>query len=316
LNPAGGPANWDATPTGLEQRALGHRDCVMPMDDVSFLAGNGKEATKLITFRLSGNRPRSRAGEYVAFQDLVESDQRIIAVSTSEDPIWENHGAKGVRGEEVRMIDVPACVSRVKDVFDGAEADRAVGASLEERMSFIDSLQVNSQKYQGKVFRAYVKRRLSDMGALRTLASYMEEFNASCPLPQQLPWLGRIRRLFAVCYASGVQASHYGLLPWTKDQILGAIKKSMGDAMNQMISEDIETHHRNGDPGLSDEAVLRGFRERVRKASIIDLRKIGKGSVKEVIENADGFFYVVPVLTGVGHEMRSQSARGSPDRAG
>ncbi len=81
-------ATWDATLAGLEQRALGHRDCLMPMDDLSFLAGNVKEATKLITFRLAGNRSRGRAGEYVASQDLVESDAHLIALSTSEDPIW------------------------------------------------------------------------------------------------------------------------------------------------------------------------------------------------------------------------------------
>ena len=282
-------ATWDATLAGLEQRALGHRDCLMPMDDLSFLAGNVKEATKLITFRLAGNRSRGRAGEYVASQDLVESDAHLIALSTSEDPIWGAKGLKGVRGEDVRMIDVPACVSVMGDVFDGPAADRFVGRTVEERRAFVEALQSNSRSYQGKVFRAYLKKRFSDCEALATLSSYMEEFDVACPLPHQLPWLGRIRKLFAVCYASGVQARDYGLLPWTNDQILRAVGKCMRDAITRMVSKDIQTGHRNGDQDRSDEALLSDFQQRVSRASFVDLRKVSADGFKQALKKADGF---------------------------
>lgn len=37
LNTSGGPTTWDGSPAGFEQRALGHRDCVMLLDDLSHL---------------------------------------------------------------------------------------------------------------------------------------------------------------------------------------------------------------------------------------------------------------------------------------
>jgi putative DNA primase/helicase len=37
LNSGAGPATWDGTPAAFEQRALGHRDGIMPLDDISHL---------------------------------------------------------------------------------------------------------------------------------------------------------------------------------------------------------------------------------------------------------------------------------------
>lgn len=187
------------------------------------------------------------------------------------------------------MIDVPACVSVMGDVFDGPAADRFVGRTVEERRAFVEALQSNSRSYQGKVFRAYLKKRFSDCEALATLSSYMEEFDVACPLPHQLPWLGRIRKLFAVCYASGVQARDYGLLPWTNDQILRAVGKCMRDAITRMVSKDIQTGHRNGDQDRSDEALLSDFQQRVSRASFVDLRKVSADGFKQALKKADGF---------------------------
>jgi putative DNA primase/helicase len=39
LNRDGDPATWDGTPAGFEQRVQGHRDCIMPLDDISYLGG-------------------------------------------------------------------------------------------------------------------------------------------------------------------------------------------------------------------------------------------------------------------------------------
>ncbi len=157
------------------------------------------------------------------------------------------------------MIDVPACVSVMGDVFDGKAADRFVGRTVEERRAFVEALQSNSRSYQGKVFRAY------------------------------LTWLGRIRKLFAVCYASGVQARDYGLLPWTNDQILRAVGKCMRDAITRMVSKDIQTGHRNGDQDRSDEALLSDFQQRVSRASFVDLRKVSADGFKQALKKADGF---------------------------
>jgi putative DNA primase/helicase len=72
LNSNAGPATWDGTPAAFEQRAMGHRDGIMLLDDISHLEGDKKSVAKLVTFRLAGNRAKERAGQYVVAHNLVE----------------------------------------------------------------------------------------------------------------------------------------------------------------------------------------------------------------------------------------------------
>ena len=140
LNSNEGPATWDSSLAGFEQRALGHRDGIIPQDDTSYLPQ--PELVKLVTFRLAGNRPKAKAGQYVSANNIVDVDWRVLPLSTSEDPIWRQMIERGrgrVRGEEMRMINVPACVSKKGDIFAGQNADAYVGSTLEERVQFVES---------------------------------------------------------------------------------------------------------------------------------------------------------------------------------
>ena len=87
LNSSEGPTTWDASLAGFEQRALGHRDSMVPLDDTSYLPQ--PELAKLVTFRLASNRPKTKAGQYVAANNIVDVDWRVIPLSTSENPIWQ-----------------------------------------------------------------------------------------------------------------------------------------------------------------------------------------------------------------------------------
>lgn len=208
LNSSEGPATWDASLAGLEQRALGHRDSMVPLDDTSNLPQ--PELAKLVTFRLAGNRPKAKAGQYVIANDIVDLDWRVIPLSTSEDPIWQQMikpGRGRVRGEEVRMINVRAGVSDKGDIFDGPNADARVGSTLEERLQFVEKQEKLTQDYQGEAFRAYLAKRCADKRAEETLKKYMNQFLEAASLPEQFRWLGRMRRLFAVVYASAAQAT-------------------------------------------------------------------------------------------------------------
>ena len=76
LNRDGDPATWDGTLAAFEQRAQGHRGCIFPLDDISYLEGNRK-MIKFLVFRLAGNRAKEKAGQYVMAQNLVEVDSRV-----------------------------------------------------------------------------------------------------------------------------------------------------------------------------------------------------------------------------------------------
>jgi hypothetical protein len=293
LNSNAGPATWDGTPAAFEQRAMGHRDGTMLLDDISHLEGDPKSIAKLVTFRLAGNRAKERAGQYVVAHNLVEEDSRVISLSTSEDPLWDHldeNGPRRVRGEEVRMMNVPACFSEMQDVFDGKHARAKVGKTVERRRRFVENQERLARQYQGEALRAYLAERVSDKAARSNLKRYMKDFTDNAPLPDQQRWLGRIQRLFAVVYASAAQAIDYGVLPWGKRSTLSAIRACMLDAMQQLIANsgsDVE-----GDRGgvQSDQSILAEFKRRLDDAKFVRLERNRrkKRAVLKQLETADG----------------------------
>jgi Domain of unknown function (DUF927) len=291
LNSSEGPTTWDGSAAGFEQRALGHRDSVVLFDDMSHL--DQPDVAKLVTFRLAGNRPKAKAGQYVAANNLVDLDWRVIALSTSENPIWQHVTKSGrgrVRGEQVRMINVRACISDKGDIFDGAKADERVGSTLEERLDFVEKLEKRTQDYQGEAYRTYLAKRFADKGAEATLTSYMAQFLEAAVLPEQLRWLGRIRRFFAVVYASAAQAIDYGVLPWRKRATLKTILSCMTDAMDQLTATFPDTTD-GVEPNKSDDLLLAEFKRRVENANFVRIgRNSGKSrSKKRRLKRADGF---------------------------
>jgi uncharacterized protein (DUF927 family) len=69
LNPAR-ESPPDGTPTGFEQRAMGHRDNIMPLDDISHLEGDTQKLSKLVTFRLAGNQTKERPASMLSLKTL------------------------------------------------------------------------------------------------------------------------------------------------------------------------------------------------------------------------------------------------------
>jgi Domain of unknown function (DUF927) len=271
-----GLATWDGTPTGFEQRAMGHRDCIMPLDDISYLEGDTQKISKLVTFRLAGNQAKERAGQYVAAQNLVEEDWRVISLSTSEDPLWEQldrYGPRRIRGEEVRMVDVPACVSDMQDIFEGEHAHRKVGETVEQRCRFVEDQERLTRKYQGEALRAYLAKRACDKTAKATLKRYMKEYADRAPLPGQQRWLGRIRRLFAAVYAGAAQAIDYQVLPWGKKTTLTAIRACMADAMKQLNANSAKESERDRGSMQSEQSTLAEFNRRLDGATFVRLKR-------------------------------------------
>ena len=279
VNSPVGPATWDGTPTGFEQRALGHRDNVVLLDDTSHLTA--PELAKSVTFRMSAGRTKTRAAQYASANQLIETDWHVIALSTSEDPIWQANKSAGrqVRGEEVRMVNIPACVSSMKDVFDGENADDKVGTTVEGRRKYVEALEKAALEHQGKPYRAYLAQRCADPDAVATLKKYMDDFIRELPLLEEQRPLVRIRKYFAVIYASAVQAIDYDILPWSQKKTLRAIQTCMQDAMKE-LSQDLTP---------MDEDLLADFKNRVNgaKSVRVGLKTARSRQLKQKLADAD-----------------------------
>jgi hypothetical protein len=186
-----------------------------------------------------------------------------IALSTSEDPLWDYMG-RTPRGQEVRMMDIPALVSEMNDVFDGKNAAMKIGTTVEDRGAFVESQQLLTIKYQGEALRAYLTRRAADRNAKATLRKYVDFYCAKVPLPCQETWLGRIHKYFAVNYASTAQAIDYDVVPWRRPETLEAIASCMSDAMDQLLRSSGGISRRS--PKDSDSALLGKFKKQMRSA--------------------------------------------------
>jgi hypothetical protein len=236
LNRNGSLATWDGMPAAFAQRALGHRDCIMPLGNISYLDGDPLTLVNFITLRLPGNRAKQKADRDVAAQNLVDVDARVIALSTSEDSVWKLDKPKPrpIRCAELRVINVPLGSSDVENIFDGPDAAKAVGKTIKERRRYVEGLERDALKCQGEPFRAYLKKLTADKRVRAALKAHVADYAAAAPLPSQKRWVGRIQRCFALCYAGAAQAIDYGILPWSKKATLRAIRVCMDDTMAQL----------------------------------------------------------------------------------
>jgi hypothetical protein len=123
----------------------------------------------------------------------------------------------------------------------------------------------------------------------------MAEFIEFAQLPQQLRWLGRIRRLFAVLYASAALAIDYAVLPWDKRDTLDAIRACMLDAMDQLVAASGTTEPISEEV-KSDIVLLAEFRDRVIAANFVRLKSTGKGRAASSLDTADGI--IKPIKPG------------------
>lgn len=281
LNDGSEPANWDVSAIGLEERALGHNGNIMPLDDASHLEDDPVKKAKFLkhaVFMLSGNRVKSRAGQYVKNAGLVQTPWRLIALSNSEHPLWSADETGKNRGERMRMIDVPACVSDLGDVFDGKNANRKIGSTVAERRQFAERLKEVAQGQQGEIYRAYLAKRFADPNATSVLSEYVAEYVSKTALTGKDVQFGRIVLYFAVIYASAALAIDYGLLPWSKKNTFRDIKRCMMDAIEQLRTTVVT------EPEVSDEELVSAFVTKFNQAKFVRI----KGATRKQILTAAG----------------------------
>ena len=187
------------------------------------------------------------------------------------------------------MIDVPACVSDMQDIFDGEHAHVSIGETVEQRCRFVEDQERLTRKYQGEALRAYLAKRACDKTAKATLKRYMKEYTDRAPLPGQQRWLGRIQRLFAAVYAGAAQAIDYGVLPWGKIATLTAIRACMADAMEQLIANSADDRESGRGSMQSDQPRLAEFKRRMDGATFVRLERNRRRKVLATrLTTADG----------------------------
>ena len=129
FGPGGDLPSWANSDPGFEGQAMGHRDCILPLDET---ADGEKEMpldkrARAMAFGIARNRPRKLASTYERAHGLKGREYRVIVLSSSERALTEiaiKAGSPRLGGEEVRLIDVPASEPGSQGVFDGKIEER------------------------------------------------------------------------------------------------------------------------------------------------------------------------------------------------
>jgi putative DNA primase/helicase len=210
FGPGGGIPSWADSEAGFEGQAMGHRDCILPLDET---ADGEKEMplekrARLLAFAIGRNRPRTLSSGYEKAHGLTGREYRIIVLSSSERALNEvaiKAGSRRLGGEEVRLIDVPATESGSHGVFDRGLETGDAGTALEAAKRLADTLAASARRYQGHAFVAFLRRLVRDQDWEATVQAYKAQFEREVTAPASTA-IYRIRSNFAIIWAAGVLA--------------------------------------------------------------------------------------------------------------
>jgi uncharacterized protein (DUF927 family) len=268
---AEGLPGWADSEAGIEDRARGHRDCLVPLDESA--DGSGKVPlevkAKMLAFMIARNRPRKLSKKYERANALQGREFRTIAQSSSEVALSKvaiDAGARRQGGEEVRFVDVCASEPGSLGIFDGRVTARSGRTDRETTKELIDQLKVDAEANQGTAFREFMRKYVRDPKALQKVKAYKAEFETKVSVPSSNAAL-RIRSNFALIWAAAAMAIDYGILPWKKAPTLSAVEKCLSKALSEMAASNATT----SSPADAATSVLMTLNKEIEKA---DLRKI------------------------------------------
>lgn len=217
--------SWNQTDTGIEELAYGHNDGFIAFDELKTLDQDNKEAAKRlssIVYRLCSGIEKKRSENYKRDQNRW----RISIMSTGEDSLAklaEKGGSSRMKGEEVRVIDIPADAGKGMGIFE------SLPEGFTDSSTYVQHLDEQSQLFYGTPQAAFLERLVADLNAenLETpvkdqLIKWMRLFRKKCGVPKSRIEV-RFANRFALAYAAGCLAVEYGVLPFTREDVFNGI---------------------------------------------------------------------------------------------
>jgi uncharacterized protein (DUF927 family) len=223
-----GLPGWADSEPGIEDQALGHRDCILPLDE----SGDSgkvplKEKAKTLAFMIARNRPRRLSKRHERANALRDREWRIIAQASSEAALSQvaiDAGGRRLGGEEVRFIDVRASEPGSLGIFDGRVTAHPEKTDRETTKELIEKMKIDAEANQGFAFHEFLGNYFSDAEALSKVRTHKDQFESKVSVPSSNAAL-RIRSNFALIWAAAAMAIDYAVLPWKKPPTFRGCRK-------------------------------------------------------------------------------------------
>ncbi len=233
----GGLASLGSSMTGIREMIPGHRDGFLALDEVGEIGGSEKqvrEFLKQLSFQAGNPKGRERANNYERTAGVLKVESRLVIGMTSEVSLKHlaRHAMSSrLRGEEVRLFELPAISEGAHDIFDEPDAEKLVGTTLDERGRAADGIKIAAKTHQGVAYEAFIMKLLADDDAVQKLKAYRSTFIASTSLGARDTSYGRILSSFATVYAAAALAIDYEVLPWKAKATKRAYQQCFADAI-------------------------------------------------------------------------------------
>lgn len=211
--------NWNFTATGIEEAAVGHNYTVLCLDELGVLDLDPHRASKAareIAFKIASGSRRLRSKNYDRQVGAGEVRWRLFGLSSGEQSIGELADAasvKRLRGEQLRLIDVPAQVHPAWGIFETLPS----GCSGSKEL--VEALERHCATHYGVAFPAFIEKVVAHHDQVEAeVRALMKKFRAIAVVSDD-PWEQRLSDRFALAYAAGIMGIRYGILPWKQSVV-------------------------------------------------------------------------------------------------
>jgi putative DNA primase/helicase len=288
---------WNTSNAGLSELAAAHNDCLLCLDEVAQIQSDARgTALKLrqSAFMLAGGRGRILSSVWGVKLGMRDLKWKLLILSTGEKAMFELASEADVRrlkGEEVRLIDVPAISTDQLGIYERLAPGFSTPASLS------DAIVAACAANYGVALDALIQKLKENADNMPdSIRAEMQAFMKGAQVPGD-GWERRFAQRFALAFAAGAIAAKFGIVPWSRAMVGQNIRACYQAACRRVPDAD-----RLRVSGL---ALLRT--KLSSGAYILDLVRVGHKVQwsPEDVETADAFRRSGP--GGVHYLIRSES---------
>ena len=275
---------WSATESGLEQKAAGHNDRLLSLDELMGLDDDFTQAAKKarkIVYKLTSGQCRVVSKNYTSIKQQKSLKWRVCILSTGEFSLAEHALEGGTirhRGEQARLIDVSADVDMGKGIFE------SLPDNFDTANDLIKHLDNYTRDVYGVAQLVFLRKLVRDLKkdkelVVKRIRKCMDNFMVVNNVDSSNGFQIRFAERFALAYAAGIFAMKYGLLPFDSTQIMNGISSCYINALSirPVSIEDLTAE--------AKQAIL----DVLRNGNLLGLGKKGHVLSIEQTKSADGF---------------------------
>lgn len=229
---------WNNTDKGLEEIAVAHNDSYLVLDESKLLDKDVLAAAKIMqnrVYTLSGGKGKTRSAIY----ENKVAEWQVSIFSTGECSLQQlaaSGNVERLEGENVRVIDVNADAGAEMGIFE------SLPDGIKSSNELVHAIKDATHRYYGSAKPAFLKRLVADIqddreSVKRKLEKGIEFFLNKHQVDRNSGIQVRIAKRFAIAYVAGSMAVKYGVLPFTKQDVMKGISTCYQDSLKAVLSE-------------------------------------------------------------------------------